>query len=138
MRYRGQAFELNTPWEGLDDVDAAAVAGLIRAFHALHLQRYAHAAEDDAVEIVTIRARAIGRMSRDLVMETPVTAAAEARTRPVWRDGWQETEVRRRDTVGTAPVAGPAVIVEDYSVLWIAPGWSVRAAEGGDLIAERG
>ncbi len=149
MRYRGQAFELATPWEeasfaggaGADaappDISKADFRKLITAFHALHLARYAHAAEQDAVEIVTIRGRAIGRMSRDLTGEPPGAVAGAAGTRPVWQDGWADLPVMRRAAVGAAPIPGPAVVLEDYSVFWIAPGWRVALSEGGDLIAER-
>ena len=159
MRYRGQAFELTTPWttvsadgppppsprpspqrgEGAQTsikVKEAAIAALIAAFHALHLERYAHAAEDDPVEIVTVRARALGRMSRDLVLEAPPAMAAPGEMRRIWRDGWQKVPARRREAIA-GPVAGPALVVEDYSVLWIAPGWVLRPATSGDLIAER-
>lgn len=140
MRYRGQAFELTTPWKGpagaLPSVDPAAVVHLVTAFHALHLERYAHAAEDDPVEIVTLRARAIGRMSRGTVIEAPPPLTAPPERRKVWQDGWQQVPALRREAVA-APLAGPALVVEDYSVLWIAPGWAVRPATGGDLIAER-
>lgn len=151
MRYRGQAFELTTPWEALAGasprrdssgdgartlVDAAAVARLIDAFHALHLERYAHAARHDPVEIVTVRARALGRMSRDLAPDAPVPLVARPEMRQVWRGGWQQVPALRREAL-TAPLVGPALVVEDYSVLWIAPGWAVRPAAAGDLIAER-
>ena len=147
MRYRGQAFELTTPWKSVSlsaghsdstvapRVDADAVEQLIRTFHALHLQRYAHAAQDDPVEIVTLRARAIGRMSRNLTLAATPPAPGASRTRQVWLDGWRRVPVHPRASIAE-PVAGPVLVIEDYSVLWIAPGWTVRPANG-DLIAER-
>ncbi len=36
-----------------------------------------------------------------------------------------------------AAISGPLIVEEDYTVLLIAPGWSIRAAGQDDLIADR-
>ena len=136
MRYRGQAFELTVPWEDLEQVDGAAVSRLIAAFHALHLTRYAHATETDPVEIVTLRARAIGGIGGVSGNTETTSGAGDGSARQVWQGGWQTVPVRRRHSI-TEAIAGPLIVVEDYSVLWIARGWTVSAAPDGDLIAER-
>jgi N-methylhydantoinase A len=71
MRYRGQAFELTTPWPQLSEVssadrvvDSAALLQLIANFHNLHEERFAHASPQDATEIVTVRAVAIGELGQ--------------------------------------------------------------------------
>ncbi len=137
MRYRGQAFEINTPWDDVAEVTPDALAALVARFHDLHQDRYAHSAKADPVEIVTIRAKALGLMER-----TEVTAAIAnegvAGKRQVWRDGdWRATPVLPRSDIGDQPVSGPLVVDEAYSALWIGAGWRVRALDGGDLMAER-
>ena len=114
-----------------------ALAALVARFHDLHQDRYAHSAKADPVEIVTIRAKALGLMER-----TEVTAAIAnegvAGKRQVWRDGdWRATPVLPRSDIGDQPVSGPLVVDEAYSALWIGAGWRVRALDGGDLMAER-
>ena len=49
MRYRGQAFEINTPWDGADVVTPESLVTLVQTFHRLHQARYAHSAEADPV-----------------------------------------------------------------------------------------
>jgi len=142
MRYRGQAFEINTPWEALEggaEVTPESIARLISAFHRLHQTRNAHSAEADPVEIVALRAKAIGLMDRRKIRATaPQAVPADVRQRRIWRNGaWRETPVRRRESITGEPVAGPVLIEEEYSVLWIGAGWAIRALDGGDLMAER-
>ena len=137
MRYRGQAYELTTPWMADDRrVDAAALVDLRGAFHQLHQARFAHSAPGDPVEIVSLRARAIG------LTRTPELTVAEAAQgqatglRSVWLDGaWQDVPVHARGAI-RFPLDGPALIQEDYAILWIRPGWTVAPA-AGDLIAKR-
>lgn len=135
-RYRGQAYEITTPWT-LDAVDAPALERLTNAFHALHRQRYAHSAPGEPVEIVTVRARALGLF--DAVAATaapPATSSTASETGRAWvGDGWAEVPRRRRETIAD-PVAGPLIVEEAYASLWIAPGWTVRS-DGADLIAVR-
>ena len=74
-------------------------------------------------------------------MTQPFSPAGEqvARAaRPVYAGGWTETKVFDRAVIGgTHPLAGPAVIEEDYSTILLPAGWRVGAAPTGDLVAER-
>ncbi len=164
LRYRGQAYEIATPWPGLTGahaaVDPAAVQRLVAAFHRLHQQRYAHSAPDEVVELVTLRAVATGRLDRATLTSaraampasistststsTSASASAAPTSRTVCLAGqWQELPVYTRDDAlarsaeAKPAIDGPALIEEAYTVLLIAPGWQVRAAHGGDLIATR-
>lgn len=137
MRYRGQAFEINTAWEGLDAVTPDSLAALVTAFHRLHQARYAHSAEADPVEIVTLRAKALGLLDQTQAVSSPETGGTPG-TRRIWRgEAWAETPVLPRGQIGATPVDGPLVVDEAYSALWIGAGWRVHALAGGDLLAER-
>jgi N-methylhydantoinase A len=141
--YRGQAYEIVTPWSVLDGrrtVDASAIASLLDAFHELHQTRYAHSARDEPVEIVTVRATAVGRIARP---ESTRTATA-VRTGPAGelreihtREGPAAIPVWHRSRIGGEAVAGPLLIEEDYSAHFIEAGWTIRAIGGGDLMATR-
>ncbi|MGI9480674.1 MAG: hydantoinase/oxoprolinase family protein [Hyphomicrobiaceae bacterium] len=144
-RYRGQAYEIVTPWPqltGSSNVDTDAIGFLKSAFHDLHLTRYAHSAPDEPVEIVTLRATAIGLLGQSGVSRddapTQRDAVAEPRERSIHlRDGWRNTPVLQRHAIGTEPIAGPILIEEAYASLLIEDGWAVRAIGGACLFAER-
>lgn len=142
MRYRGQAYEITTPWTAIGaggPVNASAQAALIDAFHALHLSRYAHNSLDDPVEVVTVRAMAIGELPKSENRPDAGQSVAETiRTRSVNIDGeWRSVPVVERGAVSSGSVRGPLIVEEDYSVLLIADGWSLRSNGQGDLIANR-
>lgn len=135
LRYRGQAFEITTPWPGAESTDLNA---LTDEFHSLHQQRYAHADPTQSVELVALRARATGRMPRPVEnhAETPA-GGLPSTSRAVWQDGWADTAIAQRADIGAAPLQGPLLIQEDYAVLWLPGGWAIHALPGGDLMAER-
>jgi N-methylhydantoinase A/oxoprolinase/acetone carboxylase beta subunit len=139
MRYKGQAFELTVPMRGTE-LDAAALDQLIAGFHALHRQRFTYANVGAPVEIVSLRASAVGRLPAQHAEAAPVAGTGRASgRRRVWIFGsWQEVPVwRRADIANNAVVAGPAIIEEVYTTVLIAAGWTCRAAPHGHLIATR-
>ena len=71
LRYRGQGYELNVPWEG------AAPAESIAAFHRLHQQRYGFSDRAKPVQIVNLRLR----------MTAPAEPYSPASCEPVPDDG---------------------------------------------------
>ncbi len=149
IRYRGQAYEIATPWPGVagaDDVDAAALARLVDAFHQLHQVRYSHSAPEDTVELVTFRASATGVLEAVCVGDVRTAGREDTavRSRTVFLDGaWVAVPVYMRDDLtGGSQEAGPAIdgpviIEEDYTVLLIGEGWTARRGRAGDLIATR-
>ena len=137
MRYHGQAFELVIAWGDVTP-DAAALARLEAAFHALHEQRFSYANPADAVEIVTLRLTATGKLPA-VTLARPAPAAGEAapQKRPMFLDGaWRDVAVHRREALSGA-VAGPALIEEAYTTVFVGAGWRCAPAPGGDLMAER-
>ncbi len=138
MRYRGQAFELTVPWEEARP-DPAGLARLIADFHELHRARYAHADPSAPVEIVTLRATATGLLPKPQIRPQQAAAApAPKGERRVWLDGaWWRLPVHDRDRL-PARIDGPAIVEERYATLLIPPGWRLRLAASGDLLARRG
>ncbi len=133
MRYHGQAFELVVPWEDIGSLDA-----LLERFHAIHEQRFSYANPDDAVEIVTLRLSAIGKLPEvAIVRDLASMEAAGSRRRPMFLAGrWQDVAVHRRGAL-TGSIEGPALIEEAYTTVFIGTGWRCAPDPGGDLIAER-
>ena len=140
LRYAGQAFELTTPWEGLDSVDAVALARLTAAFHSAHRQRFSYANPSDPVEIVALRAVATGRLPKpDPAPYQPDRRPARKPDRQVFLgDRWTLAPVWDRDAIRPEHrVEGPAVIEEIFATHWIAKGWTCALGAEGVLVASR-
>jgi N-methylhydantoinase A len=129
LRYRGQSYTLNLPWQGLD-VTASA-------FHVVHEQRYGHRL-DAAVELVNLRCRL---QSSPPQMQLPeiahhVTVAIEpslaslagySEPVPVWS---------RSDLYSGQVFKGPALVTETVATTWLPAGWHCRVDAVGNLLLE--
>lgn len=135
VRDRGQAWEITTDWP---DASASTLPDLIARFHALHHQRYAHSSPGETVEIVALRARALGLLHNVETRQKSDPVAAIGSTRRVYLKGtWQEVQTLPRESLGVSTIPGPLIVEEVYSSLLIHPGWHVRVLAGGDIMAER-
>jgi N-methylhydantoinase A/oxoprolinase/acetone carboxylase beta subunit len=134
LRYRGQAFELLVPWP-----EAPALDPLLARFHATHRARFSYAAEGERVEIVTLRAAAIGRLDKPEERRDVSPEGIPATIRRLWHDdAWREVPVHRREALreGEA-VPGPAIIEEAFATHLITAGWTARLDPEGAVIARR-
>jgi N-methylhydantoinase A/oxoprolinase/acetone carboxylase beta subunit len=135
LRYHGQAFELLVPWPEAPDLEA-----LKARFHAAHRARFSYAAEGEPVEIVTLRASAIGRLEKP---EEAAPAAPDAPAAPGARRVWQggeaaEWPVWRREALRmTDVIEGPAIVEEAFATHVIARGWRAALDPEGALVARR-
>ena len=137
LRYRGQAFELSTPFpEG--EIDRATPDTLRARFEAIHRQRFAFDDPSEAVELVTLRLTAAGALGA--TDETDRTGAE--RERPASRrrvhvgGSWRDLPVH--DQASLPPgrqLLGPAVIEQDYTTILIPQGWRLQVESSRDLIA---
>jgi N-methylhydantoinase A/oxoprolinase/acetone carboxylase beta subunit len=139
MHYKGQAFELTVPLRSLQ-FDEAALSVLIGDFHDLHRQFFSYSNPGSAVEIVSLRASAMGRLPK------PAAKPPDARDsgqpvgkRKIWLSGgWRDVAVWSRDEVFPgATIEGPAVIEEAYTSVLLVEGWSCRRDKSGHLVARR-
>ena len=138
LRYKGQAFELTIPWEG-KSFDNVALAAVRERFHREHERRFSYADREDVVEMVTLRLDAIGRLSRpdETNAEAVPDATPPGRRRVFVGDRWHHVGVWRRSAIGSDTIVhGPAVVEEDYTTVFIAPGWTLRRAARGHLVAD--
>jgi N-methylhydantoinase A len=139
MRYRGQAFELLVHWPDWE-MSPAGLARLVEAFHRQHKQRFAYDDRSTPVDIVTCRVTATGRLPKPALRAYENAGASEPKgARQVYIDGqWRETSIFDRAALALdKPVAGPAVIDEEYTTILIGPGWLVAPRDTGDLVATR-
>ena len=124
LRYRGQSYTLNLPW---DDVPRTRAA-----FHALHEHRYGHAL-DLPVELVNIRTDLRApHLPVELPRLEPGTVAPEVRFTRVAELGDVPVLARSNFTVSTL-FDGPAVILDEGATTFLDPGWSLRVDAWGHL-----
>lgn len=131
LRYVGQAYTLELPWQGVAQTRAA--------FHAAHQQRYGHDL-DHLIEIVNVRVRA---QQPPPAINWPLSAASSVSAMPVrWArvlDQAQPVAVFvGEDLVPGMRIAGPALITEAVSTTWLAPGWQAEVHAQGSLLLQRG
>ena len=136
MRYHGQAFELSVPWGDVSP-DVPQLDRLVDRFHQMHQQRFSYANRNDVVEIVTLRASAIGRMPRHESVRAARKGEGGATRRPVFiAGGWRDTAVYRAAGLATE-IHGPAIIEDEYTTIYVADGWRCAPGERGALVAGR-
>ena len=118
--------------------DAAALARAVADFHDLHQAQYAHAERDAVPEVVTVRLRAPGLLSKPAA-RPPEAAAGRDDTRRgrMYVGGrWDDVPVLRREHLAPeTSIAGPAVIEEAHSTILLPHGWTARVRADGHLEA---
>jgi N-methylhydantoinase A/oxoprolinase/acetone carboxylase beta subunit len=70
----------------------------------------------------------------------PISAdGTAAGSRRVYVDGqWQDIATWRRDAIAASlRISGPAIVEEDYTAVFVAPGWSLTLGRDGHLVAAR-
>lgn len=134
LRYKGQGFELQIQW------GADAVA----RFHRQHLQAYGYADPTRAVEIVTLRVKAVSRTPRP--RQTPAVVIrgdgrqANVGSHRVFEQGrWHRAALYSRELLHAGDrLFGPAVIVELSATTYLPSGWSAAADGFSNLLLAPG
>jgi N-methylhydantoinase A len=131
MRYAGQVHELPTPMVENTDF-RSAMTETVRAFHALHKQRYAFEMPQKPVEMLSVRQDVIGSRQwtvprHALVSDPDASAAIKTRRKVCFPDGqsfvWLETPIY--DGALLRPghrLVGPAIIEEVDTTIAVQPG----------------
>jgi N-methylhydantoinase A len=135
VRYAGQSFDVSTRLG--DTPDLAAVA---EAFHAEHRRLFGHANPGAAVQIIAIRLRVRGKLSRPAAVPaapgagTPRASHRRLRCNGAWHDArlyaWSELPIGWE-------IRGPAVIEQETATVVVPPAFRVRVGVFGDLILQR-
>ncbi len=138
LRYVGQSTDLTvTAPRSLEEA--------VEAFHARHEQRYGFAARRDPVEIVTARIVAIGTTPKPRLVAAaaPARRAPEGRALREMRPVFDGTDFADTPVYGRAVLRpgdafdGPAVVEQYDATTYVAPGWSARVDELGNLVMDR-
>jgi N-methylhydantoinase A len=140
MQYPRTAFELNVLLP--EDAWRYGRAGAIsEAFHAEHERLYGFRDKQSAVDVTTIRLRVTGKVPP---IDLPPVAPGDARPEPIGRrnifqaGAWIEADVfARAELRGNSLIDGPAIVEQEDTTTWIAPGWSASVDRIGSLRVAR-
>jgi N-methylhydantoinase A len=136
MRYRGQAFELDTPLAAAA-IEAADAGAMAEAFHLAHEQVYGHADRKAPLQLIAIRLVIAGQTAKpELPRHTPVSAPAPMlRLAEVWMDGAtrQVGLYCRADLLAGHHFRGPAVVTQDDCTTVVPPGFTAIVDEYTNL-----
>ena len=137
MRYLGQSWDLpvHLPEEIHD------VRDLEKLFHEAHQRRYGYSGTD-AVEIVSLRVSAIGRVAKPELPEWPAKGRVEdalREERPVFFSGSMiRTPVYARERLPRgAHLEGPAIVEEMGALTVVPPAWRLDLGRYGELLLSR-
>ena len=128
LRYPGQSYTLNLPWDG-----TAATAG---AFHVLHEQRYGHRM-DLPVELVNLRCGLQGEPADIRLPRVREDEAAEPRRVTVAGSGDAVPLYERSALCAGQAFAGPALVTEKVATTWLPAGWQCEVDDVGNLLLQR-
>jgi N-methylhydantoinase A len=130
VRYRGQSYE----------IEVELGAKFVAEFHQAHQRTFGYAAPDSPIEVVNIRLRAsaagppleptrIARVKSKPVSSSTMNVIVGALRRRV--------PVYARDAIGAnARIAGPAIVVELSATAYVAPEFTLRCDDFGNLHLE--
>jgi len=127
LRYQGQSYTLNLPWQGDTQQTAAA-------FHRGHRERYGHAMEDLEVELVNVRLQLRGPEPL-LSLAGPETESVASRREVDTLGNASPVDVYERQGLMVGEeIIGPALITERVSTSFISEGWRCRVDASGSLL----
>lgn len=136
-RYEGQAYEIEVPLE-LERFALEGTKAIADLHHAVHERIYAHADRASAIELVNLRLRVIGRMPKPA---SPQLERADSAPTPVGaRTVYVEEGIERADVYARADLrnghyfAGPAIIDQDDTTVFVPGGMGVEVDRVGNLI----
>ena len=138
IRYVGQEFYLATPVT-YHEILGADRDGIRKNFDALHLRHYGQNAEHRPVEIVNIRANAIGERAK---MEFKPGTVGGVEAKPTYRDVYlsdakkpTRCAIYQRDALSPgATVKGPAIVEESATTALLLEGDEATVYPTGEII----
>ena len=120
------------------DIELADAAELAQSFRTLYQRRYGHV-PDDAIEVAYLRADLVERNTESINRVPAFTQGHLPATTPVY-DGTAMRDVPLLDSATLASqgeIAGPAVVVDAHTTLWLAPGWNLASQSDGAWLLEQ-
>ena len=139
MQYPRTAFELNTAIP--EAVWRRGAAGEIaELFHARHERLYGFRDAESPVDITTVRLRATAASPRVAFPEIArgPTPDPRGRRRVYVAGEWSDAALYDRGELRAGNrIAGPAIVEQEDTTVWLAPGWAANVDAVGSLRATR-
>ncbi len=142
MRYKGQFHIINVTVPS-GPVTEATHQLAEEDFHAEHQRLYTYASRGDPTEIVNLRVRGMGKVSRPGLKKLDAGEAKDAYkgARPVYfreARGFLDTGIYDRERLGAgSSLEGPAIIEERTSTTLVPKGFNARVDGYGNLVLRR-
>ena len=148
LRYLGQSHELDVPLfeaaaENIERwaIDAEFMQEITSLFHAEHSRRYGHAADDQPVELVALRVRAVGPPSEVPLVPTFGEDGEnhDAGVADSWfaKDGPTRTHLlRRSELLPESEIEGPIVVFGEDATTILPPHTVGKIDKYGNMILE--
>lgn len=137
LRYVGQNYEIQVPWNGRE-LDRGAIAELAEAFHAAHERQYGFASGVETIQLVSVKAKAVGALPAPPVPRLgarPDAAPGGERETVFERGRARPSPVyRRSDLAPDQVVHGPAIVEQLDTTVIVFPGDRMRVDEWGNLV----
>ena len=140
IRYGNQAYELTVPVES-SEIEEGALDAIAERYHAQHFTTYDYNAPDEPIQLVNMRASAIGKFGADFIAPRISSANGSKDISPrshreVYFKELGQTSCPvydRGDLSAGAEIEGPAVIQESSSTVIVYPGQRAAATEFGTI-----
>ena len=136
IRYGNQAYELTVPVES-SEIEEGALDAIAERYHAQHFTTYDYNAPDEPIQLVNMRASAIGKFGADFIAPRTSSANGSKDVSPrshrevYFKESGQTScpVYDRGDLSAGAEIEGPAVIQESSSTVIVYPGQRAAATE---------
>jgi N-methylhydantoinase A len=132
VRYRGQSYE----------IEVRLTPRFTADFHAAHRRIFGHAAPDSPVEVINLRLRATApgaETAQEKVGSGRAQPSCGSRTRVLVEGHSRAVPVYSRDSLGARTrIRGPAIITELSATAYLAPEFTLRVDNYGNLHLELG
>ncbi len=125
LRYRGQSYELNVPWNNGDPATL---------FHREHEKIYGYSNPGRDVEIVTIRVRARTVVEKPKLTRSGAARAGKPEPRRIWIGGWKTVDTWQRASLTNRSKKGPALVLDYGSTTLVPAAWKFRVDPAGNLL----
>jgi N-methylhydantoinase A len=129
MRYLGQSYTLNVPFQSVDQA--------VAEFHDAHERRFGHRLKAP-VELVNVRASLSARANAFSLGSEEVQPSGVPLERTRLAGCERLVEVWRRQDLGYGrPCVGPLVVVDAVATTYVGPGWQAQRGSSGCLLLDR-
>ena len=136
LRYQGSDTAMPVAVDNPQDLSADV---LRERFETAHQGRFGFRSPEKTVMVEALQTEVIAKAPPpELVSPERNPAAGPIGEYACFVDGeWRDIAFYRRHTLPENPLSGPAVVLDDTSTVFVAPGWQVRLDAAANLILER-